>query len=520
MKAGQLERVIENSLNEVFVFDADTLKFRFVNLGARQNLNYTMDELQQLTPVDIKPEFDQETFMSMIEPLNTFKVDKLTFETIHQRKDGSLYNVEVHLQYFDEGDDKFYCAIILDITEKIRTNRALIKALDDANTATKVKSNFLALMSHELRTPLNAIIGFSELISQRIKKHESAVNDHKIPSYNNHIYDSGQALLTMIDKLLDYTNMIRGDAPLNNEIFVPNRELKELFNSYLPIMDVERIKLEIEHLPDDIIVNGDLRKIKQVCRNIMDNAIRHADQKPIVISSDISSFNENQYKLTVSIKDNGSGISPDMIPQLFDNFALHDDAMSKTHAGIGLGLSMSRNITRAMGGDITVNSKLGHGSEFVATFILDNISHDHAVVKDQKSLSANANLSALNLNILVVDDVSANLRVISEILNDFDCTVTTANSGYEAIEAARSKPFDVIFMDIHMPKMNGVETATSILKNLDNGTKPYFYAWTADVSGDDLLTQSDVPWQGIIHKPTRYKELWQILSTHTKSLAS
>jgi len=160
----RLGRIIEQSLNEIYIFDAQTMHFLQVNHGARSNLGYTMAELQEMTPLDFKPEFTHQSFDELIKPLRDGTSKQITFETVHQRKNGSTYDVEVHLQLMKDEVPPVFVAILQDITDRKQAEEDRRFALVDAEQANQAKSEFLAAMSHELRTPLNAILGFSDIL--------------------------------------------------------------------------------------------------------------------------------------------------------------------------------------------------------------------------------------------------------------------------------------------------------------------------------------------------------------------
>ncbi|MEX0582350.1 MAG: histidine kinase dimerization/phospho-acceptor domain-containing protein, partial [Sneathiella sp.] len=190
-----LRQIIHSSLNEIYLFDGETLKFLFVNRGALLNLGYSFDELRHLTPIDVKPEFSASAFREMIQPLIDGEEEKLTFQTIHKRKDASTYDVEVHLQYYTEKGRSYFCAIILDITGTNHSAMALENALAEATVANQTKDNFLASMSHDLRTPLNAIIGFSQIMNDGVF---GEMQNERYKGYVGNILNSADHLLTMV----------------------------------------------------------------------------------------------------------------------------------------------------------------------------------------------------------------------------------------------------------------------------------------------------------------------------------
>ena len=210
----RLGRILDSSFNEIYVFDAQTYRFSQVNQGALSNLGYTMQELIHMTPWDLKPEFDEDGFGAMVEPLHRGEKEMLVFDTEHRRKNGTLYPVEVRLQLSRTETPPVFVAVIADISVRKLAEKAVYAAKEEAEMANRTKSEFLATMSHELRTPLNAIIGFSEIIGFETF---GPVGSVKYRDYAQDIHESGQHLLTLINNILDLSKVESGTDELHEE---------------------------------------------------------------------------------------------------------------------------------------------------------------------------------------------------------------------------------------------------------------------------------------------------------------
>ena len=203
------KHLIEDSINEIFIFDADNYKYLYTNDAARKNIGYSTSEISDMTPVDIKPYFDQDLFTELVQPLATFKHDKIFFETVHERKNGTHYYVDVHLQLKHYNGRAAYIAIILDNTERKLKEIEITKAKEEAEKALEYKNQFVANISHEIRTPMNGIIGMTNLLSKEIKDEELL---HKIQVIDR----SANSLMSIINDILDFSKIEAGKLSIEN----------------------------------------------------------------------------------------------------------------------------------------------------------------------------------------------------------------------------------------------------------------------------------------------------------------
>ena len=333
----------------------------------------------------------------------------------------------------------------------VKMIKELNMAKDQAEKANRAKSEFLSNMSHEIRTPLNAIVGFSECLI------ESPNLDSEAKDHAKDIVDASNNLLEIVNGILDISKIEANKMEIVPKEYNPKEVFNGLCKLIIPRIGAKPIEFR-SNITEDLpgILKGDVGKLKQVVLNILTNAAKYTDRGEIIFSvSCINRIDTKKCSLNIAVKDTGRGIKKEDINKLFNKFERFDEDQNTSTEGTGLGLAITKSLTEMMGGRITVSSNYGEGSTFRINIEQDLISME-APVGSSEEIEIDYSLHS-GKRILVVDDSKINLKVANNILRPYNFTIVEATSGFEALELAETQTFDLILMDIMMPKMNGVE---------------------------------------------------------------
>ncbi len=338
----------------------------------------------------------------------------------------------------------------------------MIEQLDIAKTqaekANKAKTEFLSNMSHEIRTPLNAIVGFSECMLDRNDLSEET------KGFAQDIVDASNNLLEIVNGILDISKIEANKMEIITKEYNP----REVFNSLCKLVKPRIGDKPIEFkytCCDDLpgVLKGDVSKVKQILLNLLTNAAKYTDEGSIeFIVNCINRLDTKTCLLYVSVKDTGRGIKKENIEKLFNKFERIDEDKNTTIEGTGLGLAITKSLTEMMGGRISVASKYGEGSTFRVYLEQEIISME---IPEASTEEIEIDYEALKgKKVLVVDDSKINLKVADNVLKPYHFEVELVSSGEEAINIAKTKTFDIVLMDIMMPKMNGIEALNELRK--------------------------------------------------------
>jgi len=465
----------------------------FANPKALADFNISNNELEHYHISSFYP--DKQQRLEVIEQLNnTKKVEQkiIPLQRIN-KPDRSMMISIISIQY---NQQNAFLTVAVDVTERLEIEEKL-------QAASQAKSEFLANMSHEIRTPMNAIIGFTELLSEQLK-------DQKLKSFVNTIQSAGNNLLTLINDVLDLSKIEAGKLKIEKTPCNPHRIFTELGNIFILKMREKDIDFIIDvepSIPASLYL--DATRLRQVMFNLIGNAVKFTEKGfvHIKVRSDNEDNIRSKVDLIIDIKDSGIGIADDQQDIIFQEFEQSSNQSIAKHGGTGLGLSISKRLVEMMGGKLSLQSKLAHGSTFsVHLNAVDVASFTEESVADP--IEPNSQISFQTANILLVDDIQDNLDLLLANFENTNLQVSTAKNGLEAVNAAKRQEFDLIIMDIRMPIMNGYQAAKEIKSFADTP----IIALTASVMSDDFGRIRNNHFDGYLRKPILKADLFEELS--------
>jgi PAS domain S-box-containing protein len=478
-----LQKGIDRSQIGVFQLD-DNGDIYYANDFACESLGYTREELLKLSVYDIDPTFDTNKWKAHRKKTQTSKV--LTIETIHRKKDGLEFPVEITINFVEIDGKLLSFSFVKDISERKKAiaairkqnreylnlnkeyqaqNQELIESLNRiqkintelnraksrAEESDRLKTAFLANMSHEIRTPMNGILGFADLLTDPENSPESQ------QKYIQIIQQSGKRMLNIINDLIDISKIEAGQVELKIEQINLNELFDNMFNFFLPEAKARSLSLTYrKDLPnDESVILTDSTKLNQVLSNFIKNALKYTDKGQVsfgyVLKSNIIEF---------YVEDTGIGISSKIQKKIFERFRQGHLSETKVYEGAGLGLSISKAFIEILGGKVNVRSTVGKGSLFSFTLPYRTAKPNRKSTDTGKSSELN---TSKEITILVADDDEISYLLIKDILRKQNVKVIWVNDGKKAVEIVSSnKEIDLILMDIRLPVLNGYEATRQI----------------------------------------------------------
>lgn len=522
------QSVYEALLNSNAVIEFDIYgKILWANSNFLKLVKYDLDDIvgKHHHIFVTSDEFQDLSYQSMWSQLSEGISHSGEFKRL--RKDGSIVWIQgsytpVRNVY---GDVIKIIKMALDITEKktlsenlAKKNKELQAAAFKAKTATEAKTAFLANMSHEIRTPLNSIIGITDTLSETDLSCQQR-------SYVDILQRANHQLMTLINDILDLSKVEAGDIELRKSPFSLDNLLKELYEILNFRAKEKGLSLKIQldaNAPKHIMGDGD--RLRQVLMNLVNNSIKFTDQGEVLIRVN-ANMTGRPGNIIFSVEDTGIGVPRSKFRDIFKPFSQADSTMTRRFGGTGLGLSIARTLVESMGGTIWLDSELGVGSAFHFTADLPAVAEESLPTKKEHPSVKTDKPPHLpdRLRILIVDDVEDNRNLLGIYLQNTGHEILYADSGIEAVSLAAQIPFDIIFMDVQMPFMDGYEATQKIreFEKNKNRSRSKIFACTANAFIEDQQKSIDAGCDLHLSKPVRKDTLLKsinfVLNSHDKT---
>jgi PAS domain S-box-containing protein len=479
---------------EVLTVISFTGHFKRINPALVKLLGYTAEELMSRSCIDfVHPDDRERTMRQVLAQLFDGYSDKI--ENRYIRKDGSI----ALLSWSMSPSGRDILGVARDITEERAAAEALQRAKEAAEAANRAKSEFLATMSHEIRTPLNGVIGMADLLRTTTL---SPTQREQVEA----IHESGRVLLIVLNDILDLSRIEAGKLELEMRPFNLRCAAGSLSDLWSQAAAAKGLTFEC-HMAGNVpeTVRGDEVRLRQVLGNLLSNAVKFTDQGCVRLHV---SFVEASGNICFDVSDTGPGIDEATQARLFDKFSQGDASVTRKHGGTGLGLAISRQLAELMGGNLTLASRVGEGSTFSATFGFETVATPVATAEDRPfRTSANA------LEVLVAEDNLINRKLMALMLEALGHRCTFAENGAQAVMLATHGAFDVIFMDVQMPELDGI-AATGLIRALGTpAARTPIVAVTANAMTGDRERYITAGMDAYVSKPISLESIMKVLES-------
>ena len=411
-------------------------------------------------------------------------------------------------------DENQMISISKDITSQKIWEKGLLDAMHAAEQANKSKSEFLANMSHEIRTPLNGLLGMVDLL-------ESTKLDQIQTQYLDIVKNSGSSLLTIIRDILDYSKIEAGKVDIRVSAFSPVEEVKAQLEILGAIAQKKEISLLLEEeLGSPLVVEADRDKINQILLNLIGNALKFTPEGgkvTVILTQEL--LGHDLLMLQYTVKDTGIGITQENILRLTQPFFQVESSATRSYQGTGLGLAIAKKMIELLGGELEVQSEPGQGATFQFS-VLVKVKQEALtlVVKEEPPQTLTEGLGKdFPLRILIAEDNELNLQLMGLMFQQLGFAFEVAKNGQEAVDKVRDQDFDLVFMDVQMPVMNGFE-ATEEIRKMATKQSLIIIGLSANAFEDDQKKALEVGMDDYLTKPLRLAVLASKLEQYYKKL--
>lgn len=467
-------------------------------------------------------ETSYENFQAAIHPDDRDMVNEAVAACVEQ---GEVYDVEHRVIWPDgnvrwvserggvsdkKGEPLKMLGVVQDITLKKEMEEALIEAKEEAENGARAKSIFLANMSHEIRTPMNAILGFTDLL---IESDCTPEQKAQLSTVRN----SARSLLTILNDILDVSKLESGKLAIENTVYNLPHVLKETLQTLHVKAQEKALELSLDVAPDLYrCVLGDPTRLRQVLINLVGNAIKFTPSGTVEVLVELKTEDTGEGTMVFQVKDSGIGMTPEQLDMIFDPFTQAEDSTSRQFGGTGLGTTISLQLVELMGGKIWAESQSGLGSSFF--FTLPLAKPDCATLCSEQCVALEESgdlilpVSERQFQVLLVEDIQVNVDLAKLRLEQQGHQVTVATNGLEAVEAAEEQIFDLILMDVQMPKMDGLE-ATREIRRKGKNRETSIIALTASVLEKEMDSCITAGMDAVAGKPIEFGRLFKLIDS-------
>lgn len=380
------------------------------------------------------------------------------------------------------------------------------QAREDAENANQAKDEFLALISHEIRTPLNSVLGMLQALE------DTSVNNIQ-KRYVRVSLDNANHLIGLIDDILNFSSLSSGGINIEKEACDLVQITNQIINNFKLAAENKNVSLDFEFHGDhdlyDVLLLIDPTRIKQILINLISNAVKFTEHGGITVSVTLNQKEHQQAEVTLTVKDTGIGIDKNDLPHIFDTFNRADSSTKRNFEGMGLGLSITKQLVNLMHGDIYVESERTKGTTFVATFTFDYIPNTQ---NSKNTLQKTAHIHD-SFNILLAEDNPANQEIFTALFKNYGAEIDIATHGKVALEYLEQKTYDILFVDCHMPGMDGFELVERVRASKTSNQGIPIIAITADILPATQKKCFEVGMDDFIPKPIRKFDLYNKTET-------
>ncbi len=386
-------------------------------------------------------------------------------------------------------------------------------ARQKAEEASLVKSNFLSNMSHEIRTPMNAVIGMTHILKEEDPREDQI-------EHLDTIMFSAENLLVIINDILDYSKMEAGRMVIERTNFDVKEVINNIYKTLSPKAIDKKLLFQLD-MEQDIprYLVGDPTRLSQVLINLINNAIKFTEEGKIILTIRLQAKTKNgEVKVHFEVKDTGIGIPKEKHRSIFESFSQADEHTTRVFGGTGLGLAITKRLVELQGGLIKLQSKLGEGSAFSFCLSYPIGEAPQETLVETKNVLKEKGIEGVE-RILIVEDNVFNVKVVKRILKFWDMEIDIAGDGFEALEKVREKDYNIVLMDLQMPRMDGYEATATIRSWEENKYQSLpIIALSASALADFRQKAFDVGMNDFLTKPFKPKDLYQTIERHAIQL--